>query len=81
MKAYDIVEEFDEELLNNKVYGVLTDGANWKFIMYEHVGTKITVREVVEMTVNTKDFFRSLFEIVKVVINLSSDLIFNKFQA
>ncbi len=35
-RAYDITEEFDEELMNNKVYGVLTDGPNWKFIMYEH---------------------------------------------
>ena len=35
-RAYDITEEFDEELMNNKVYGCLTDGSNWKFIMYEH---------------------------------------------
>ena len=35
-RAYDITEEFDEELMNNKVYGVLTDGTEWIFILYEH---------------------------------------------
>ena len=79
-RAYDITEEFDEELMNNKVYGVLTDGTNWKFIMYEHSFFAVQLREVHNETVDTKNFFKSLHEIVKVVINLCADLIFNKFQ-
>ncbi len=35
-RAYDITEEFDEELMNNKLYGVVTDGVDWKFILYDH---------------------------------------------
>jgi hypothetical protein len=79
-RAYDITEEFDEELMNNKLYGVVTDGAEWKFIMYEHAFFSVTIKEVAHATVNAKDFFKSLHEIVKIVINLSADLIFNKFQ-
>lgn len=35
-QAYDITEEFNEELMNNKVYGILTDGTEWVFLMYDH---------------------------------------------
>ncbi len=79
-RAYDITEEYDEELMNNKVYGVVTDGAEWKFILYEHSFFAVTIKEVHHCTVDSKDFFKSLHEIVKVVINLCADLIFNKFQ-
>jgi hypothetical protein len=77
-RAYDITEEFDEELMNNKVYGVVTDGAEWKFILYDHSYFSVQIKEVHHGIVDAKDFFKSLHEIVKVVINLCADLIFNK---
>ena len=78
-RAYDITEEYDEELMNNKVYGVVTDGHEWRFILYEHSFFAVHVKEVHMATVDVKDFFKSLHEIVKIVINLCADLIFNKF--
>eukprot|EP00347_Sterkiella_histriomuscorum_P012545 403368161 len=32
-RAYDITEEFEEEIMNNKIYGVLTDGVEYKFMI------------------------------------------------
>ena len=79
-RAYDITDEYEEELMNNKVYGVITDGVDWKFIMYEHQYFSIILKEVHYGSVVIKDFFKSLHEVVKVVINLCGDLIFNKLQ-
>jgi hypothetical protein len=79
-RTYDITEEFDEELMNNKVYGVLTDGTDWVFIMYEHSYFATQQKIVHSAKIDPKNFFNSLHEIVKVVINLCSDLIFNKFN-
>jgi hypothetical protein len=31
-KQYDLTAEFEEELLNNKIYGCLTDGVTWVFL-------------------------------------------------
>lgn len=39
--SYDISEEFEDDLLNNKVYGCLTDGRNWHFLIYEHSYGKV----------------------------------------
>ena len=77
-KTYDISEEFDEELMNNKVYGVVTDGMTWIFLMYEHSFNSVKVRIVRQLDIKIKDFFNSLFEVTKSVINLAADLIFNK---
>ena len=35
-RAYDVSEEFEEVLMNNKMYGVLTDGHTWVFVQYVH---------------------------------------------
>ena len=79
-RAYDIIDEFDEELMNNKVYGVLTDGTDWIFIMYEHTYYSVQIRQIHHTRIEIKNFFNSLHEVVKVVINLCADLIFNKFS-
>jgi hypothetical protein len=81
-RAYDITEEFDEELMNNKVYGALTDGTKWIFILYEHSFYSVQVKIVHEIEIDPRNnkFFPSLHEVVKVVINLCADLIFNKYQ-
>ena len=78
-RAYDITEEFDEELMNNKVYGAVTDGTEWVFIMYEHSFYSVQLKIVHNAKLDVKNFFNSLHEIVRVVINLCADLIFNKF--
>ena len=77
-RAYDITEEFDEELMNNKVYATITDGTEWYFIMYEHSYYSVQLKVVHQARIDVKNFFNSLHEIVKVVINLCADLIFNK---
>ena len=36
-KAYDLgSNELNEDLLNNKVFGIVTDGINWNFVCYSH---------------------------------------------
>ena len=45
-KSYDIASEFEEELMNNKVYGVVTDGTTWIFLQYEQQYKAITTRIV-----------------------------------
>jgi hypothetical protein len=45
-KSYNITEEFDEELMNNKVYGAFTDGNEWIFLMYEHSFYSVSVKVI-----------------------------------
>jgi hypothetical protein len=77
-KKYDLSDEFEEELMNNRLYGCLTDGVTWIFLQYEHTGYDVHTRIIKQMTVETKNFFLSLHEVVKVTVNLIGDLIFNK---
>ena len=77
-RTYDIASEFDEELMNNKVYGVVTDGTTWIFLQYEQQYSSVTTRIVAQHTVEVKTFFLSLHEVVKTTINLCSDLIYNR---
>lgn len=77
-KTYDIAAEFDEELMNNKVYGVVTDGTTWIFVQYEQQYAAVRTRIVKQHTVEIKNFFNSLHEVVKTTINLCADLIYNR---
>jgi hypothetical protein len=44
-KAYDIrSDEYNDELLNNRIYGIVTDGINWNFLCYEHHYGKVDVK-------------------------------------
>ena len=45
-KTYDISSEFDEDLMNNKVYGVVTDGTTWVFLQLEQLYAEVKVRIV-----------------------------------
>jgi hypothetical protein len=64
--------------MNNKLYGCLTDGMTWIFIQYEHSYCSVSTKIVRQLSMETKSFFTSLHEIVKVTVNLCCDLIFNK---
>ena len=77
-QLYDISEELEDELLNNKIYGCLTDGTSWIFLIYEHSFGTVKCNIVQQLEIDEKNFFPTLHEIVKTTINLSSDLIYNK---
>ena len=64
--------------MNNKCYGVVTDGTTWIFLQYEHNYCAVTTRIVAQHEVNVKNFFNSLHEVVKTTINLCADLIYNR---
>jgi len=77
-KAYDIVEEYAEDLMNNKVYGAITDGPTWIFLMYEHNNMNVRVKVINEMSIDMKEYFKTLHEIVRFVVILCCELIYNK---
>jgi len=64
--------------MNNKMYGCLTDGNTWVFVLYEHSHFSVKTSIVRQLSLDTKNFFVSLHEVVKTVVCLTADLIFNK---
>lgn len=56
-RSYDISEEFEEELMNNKLYGCLTDGVEWVFMVYEHSFREVQCKIVKTMKMDGKQFF------------------------
>ena len=79
-QLYDISEELEDDLLNNKIYGCLTDGRTWIFIAYEHAFGRVQTNLIQQLEIDEKAYFASLHEVVKLTVNLCADIIFNKCQ-
>jgi hypothetical protein len=78
---YDISDELEDDLLNNKIYGCLTDGFVWIFVIYEHAFGQTHCSIVQQLEVDPgKGFFPTLHEVVKMTVDLCSDMIYNKCQ-
>lgn len=76
--VYDISERFEDDLLNNKVYGVLTSGSKWWFLSYEHSFGSVKCKLLAQKSLEITGFFDSLQEVNNQTIDCISDLIFNK---
>jgi hypothetical protein len=66
-RAYDIgtgstgdLNDLKEDLLNNKVYGILTDGVNWSFLCYQHCFDKVSCSMIHFEKIKLSDFFKSM---------------------
>ena len=56
-QLYDISEELEDDLLNNKIYGCLTDGMTWVFVIYEHSFGQVHCNIVAQLDIDDKNFF------------------------
>ena len=85
-KSYDLgsgstgdLTEFKEELMNNTLYAILTNGLEWSFLQYIHNFDTVTTRVIHYEKIRMTDFFKSVQAIVNVTINLCCDLIFKEY--
>jgi hypothetical protein len=57
------------------MYGCLTDGVSWVFVLYEHVDGEVNTGIVGSLEVDPgSQYFPSLHEVVKMTVNLCSTM-------
>jgi hypothetical protein len=71
--------ELKEDLMNNTLYAILTNGLEWSFLQYTHNYATVSCKVIHYEKIRLADFFKSMQAIVNVTINLCSDLVFKEY--
>ena len=79
--SYEISSDaFSDPLLNNVLYAIVTDGLNWNFLQYSHIGAVVTCRVIHFEKIQLTDFFKTFQQIYRVTVDLCLDIVYNKFM-
>ena len=75
---FEISEQYEDHLLNNRVYGALTCGEKWWFVRYSHEDGNVECSFIGQKQLATKNFFQELFGVVTLTVDCVMDLTGNK---